>query len=855
MNKPYYVSFFQRGSKVYIREVCSDKSRRNYHVDYKPKIYVKSDEPNTEYKSLNGDELLEIEFSDIKSAKDYISAYQGEVFGYPRNLYACVDELYPYDIEYDFNDLRIGFVDIEVESDTHYSTIANPDQPIILIQLLYKGTYYIFGTDFYESYDNNVKYIRCKNEIDLLKKFVQVFAKFDFDIISGYNSAFYDIPMIYSRMKLLELDDNFKKLSPFNYIDTSEVEVFGKMQLRVEICGIQHLDYIDLVKKFDFTNYVNYKLDTVARTILGEGKVQFDGNLSELYVKDFSKFLEYGKKDVELLQSIEHKQKLIELVVMLGYKSKVNYVDSMMQVRMWDNAFMVFLKYQRKIQVPYKIAKDDDGLGYEGAYVKQPLAGKYNWVMSDDVASLYPSIIMAYNMSPETYYDKLDKDVKFFVDKFDVKFTRDLIDDNLTCAANGARFTRDVIGFVPEIIQIGFNKRIDAKTAMNDAKSKIAKLEIRLKEEPQNELEIQIELNIQNQIVSVKSIEQQALKISLNSAYGAIGNVNFRFYQKEIAEGITLTGQVLLKRIEKSSNEILNKLENTVGNGYVITQDTDSNYIRLDSIVNKFVPKGTPPEQIVEFLDRFHKKNIAPVLEETTNKMQSDMNVFEYKLKFIRDVIADVGIFLAKKRYILQVWDVEGNRYIKPKLKVMGIESIKSSTPEFCKSRINNSINIMLNNTNEELIDYLGVVKSEFMKLPVEDISSPRGINDIEKYTADSIVVDSFGDDEDEESITYKTRTPMHVKAAIFHNKLLMEYDLTKWYQPIENGDKIKYTYLKSPNPIGNNAIAFDGKLPEEFKLHKYVDYEMQYEKTFLNAIKSITTVIGWTTEVDSGLF
>ena len=267
------------------------------------------------------------------------------------------------------------------------------------------------------------------------------------------------------------------------------------------------------------------------------------------------------------------------------------------------------------------------------------------------------------------------------------------------------------------------------------------------------------------------------------------------------------------------------------------------------------MPKGTPTERIVEFLDRFHKKNIAPVLEETTDKMQSDMNVFEYKLKFIRDVIADVGIFIAKKRYILQVWDVEGTRYTSPKLKVMGVESIKSSTPEFCKSRINNSIDIMLNNTNEELIDYLGVVKSEFMKLSVEDISSPRGINDIEKYTADSIVVDSFGDAEDEESITYKTRTPIHVKAAIFHNKLLMEYDLTKWYQPIENGDKIKYTYLKSPNPIGNNAIAFDGKLPEEFKLHKYVDYEMQYEKTFLNAIKSITTVIGWTTEVDSGMF
>lgn len=853
--KPYYTNFFQRGSKIYIRQIDENGTRNNFHIDYKPKIYIKSDTPNCDYKNLDGDELFEIEFSDIKSSKSYVDAYQGEVYGYPRNLYACVDETYPNDIEYNFQDLRIGFLDIEVESDTHYSTIKNPDQPIILIQLLYKDIFYIFGTKVYESYDENVKYIKCKDEIDLLKKFVQVFRKFDFDIISGYNSGGYDMPMLYSRMELLELNDLFKKLSPFNYVETSEIEVFGKMQLRVEICGIQHLDYMDLVKKFDFTNYINYKLDTVARTILGEGKVQYDGNLSELYVKDFSKFLEYGKKDVELLQKIEHQQKLIELVVMLGYKSKVNYLDSMMQVRMWDNAFMVFLKYERKVQVPYKNTNDDDGLGYEGAYVKQPIAGKYNWIVSDDVASLYPSIIMAYNMSPETYYGIESKDVKFFVDNFDEKFTRELQEKNVTCVANGAMFIKDTIGFVPEIIQIGFNKRIKAKDAMNLAKNKIAELETRLIKEPENELEILSQLIVQNQIMSVKKIEQQALKISLNSAYGAIGNSKFRFYQKEIAEGITLTGQVLLKRIERVSNELLNKLENTLDNQYVITQDTDSNYLRLDSIVKKYVPKNTSTEKIVEFLDRFHKKNIAPILEEATNKMQEDMNVFQYKLKFVRDVIADVGIFIAKKRYILQVWDSEGTRYSKPDMKVMGVESVKSSTPEFCKGKINQSIDIMLNKSNEELIDYLHNTRNEFMTLPIEDISSPRGINDIEKYTTQSYTLDSFGDDEDETSITYKTRCPMHVKASIFHNKLLMEKGLLKWYQPIENGDKIKYTYLKQPNPINNNAIAFDGKLPIEFGLHHYVDYDMQYEKTFLNPIKSITSVIGWKTELTNEMF
>lgn len=485
MNKPYYTSFFRRGDNVYIRKINEDKSRTNYSVKYKPKLYIVSDEVESKFKNLNGENLKEVEFSGIKSAKEYAEAYQGKVYTYPRWEYACVDDEFPYEIEYDFNDLRIGFIDIETESLTHYSSVKNPDQPIILIQILYNNIYYILGTQFYESYDNNVKYIRCKDEIDLLKKFVQVFRKFDFDIISGYNSAGYDLPMVHERMKVLGLDDLFKKLSPFGYVETSEVEVFGKLQLRVDICGIQHLDMIDLVKKFDTKKYENYKLATVSQEILGKTKVEFDGDLGSLYYTDFNRFVSYGIRDVELLKEIEDEKNLIRLVVDVGYMMKVNYIDTNTQVRMWDNKFMTYLKHERGVQVPYLVAKDDDLFvdddeKFEGAYVMPPVPNKYEWVMSDDVQSLYPSIMIAFNTSPETYVDNLNKNVEYFLGNTD-DYLNELKEKNYTSLANGSRFHKKFQGFIPAILSDVFDKRLEAKNIMNDSKKIVKDIEVEMK--------------------------------------------------------------------------------------------------------------------------------------------------------------------------------------------------------------------------------------------------------------------------------------------------------------------------------------------------------------------------------------
>lgn len=855
MNKPYYSSFFQKWNKVYIRQINPDGTRTNFNVEYKPKLYVKSENPNCDFKTLYGEDLFEIEFSTIESAKEYAKASQDKIFGYPRWEYACVDDQYPYDIEYKYEDLRVVFVDIEVESDTHYSTIKNPDQPVTLIQLLYKDVYYVFGTEFYETYENNVKFIRCKDEVDLLKKFVQVFRKFDPDIISGWNSQGYDIPMLHERMNLLGLGDTFKRLSPFNYIDTSEVLVFGKMQLRVDIKGIQHLDMIELIKKFDRKKYENYKLDTVSKAVLKKGKISYDGKLSDLYVTDYKRFIDYGLTDVQLVKEIEDAKNLIRMVVMVGYMNKANYIDAFSQVRSWDNQIMIYLKHQDKMQVPYLLAKDDDDFieagdeKFEGAYVFQPKTGRWEWVITDDVQSMHPSIIMSFNISPETYLGNSNKNVEFFL-KDCPQYTRELIDRNATSLANGAMFDNTYEGFLPKIVRRVFDMRNEAKGEYKKYKKLVESLENTSDTSIDNVATVK---SYKNEIIKYDTL-QFALKTSIAAVFGFLGNKYSRFYQLDMAEGITLTSQVMLKSGASEIERVVKELTNTE-EPVMLYGDTDSLIYSVSSIVEKFVPKDASKEKVTEFLDRFHKSKIAVPLQNKIIEIQYRMNAKEHSIRFVRDVISDVTILVAKKKYIMSVMDAEGVRYAKPDLKLMGIESVKTSTPQFCRDKIETAIENILYKTNDDLISYLDKTKSEFMKLPVEDISSPRGINDIDKYTADSIVVDSFGDDEDEESITYKTRTPMHVKASIFHNKLLMEYDLTKWYQPIENGDKIKFTYLKSPNPIGNNAIAFDGKLPEEFKLHKYVDYEMQYEKTFLNAIKGITSVIGWTTEVDAGMF
>lgn len=850
---PYYSSVFRRGDNVFIREILENGKRENLKIKYEPTLYFVDDESPSGFKNLKGETLKAVKFSSISNAKAYVDATDKTVYGYNRWEYACLQQRYPHEIIHNQEDLKILYLDIETESGTHYSSVSNPDQPIILIQLLYKNVFYIFGTEHYESYDDNLKYIKCKDEEDLLKKFVHLFRKIDPDILSGYHSQGYDVPMLWARMNEIGLGDVFKKLSPFGMIEEREEEVYSKMEKRIIIQGIQHLDMMDLVRKFDNKKYENYKLDTVAKGILGRGKVQYDGDLAHLYRTDFDKFLSYGRVDVELLRDIEEKKQFISMVVGAGYMSKSNYVDAFSQVRSWDNALHDELVTDN-IQPPFLIARDstdtdgdeyiDEDEKFEGAYVFQPVAGKYEWLMSDDVQSMHPSIIMGMNVSPETFVTNTKKTVDFFLNDDTTEYQNWLKENNYTSMANGAVFTRQFEGFIPRAIRKVFDKRVKAKKEANEH----AKLAEKYKLEGNSEKE----KYHKNQYVILNTL-QNTLKVKINSLYGFLGNKFSRYYQLDLAEGITITSQLVLKTGAKEIANIISNVSKCPVEDVLKYGDTDSLMYSVKSIVDKFMPNKTK-EEIVDKLDKFHDAKIQPQLAAKINELQERLNCYTPQIKFVRDVISDTSILIAKKKYIMSVWDAEKKRYSEPEMKMMGIEAVKTSTPMFCRAAIKQSIMEILYKTEEEFQNYISETKDKFYKLPVEDFAFPKKITDIKKYIDSTQETSVFDDDVDNDD-SYKKGSPIHVKGSIFYNNLLDKYKLTNKLMKIENGDAIKYLYLKQPNPINNNTIAFIDKLPPEFKLHQYVDIDIQWEKTFVKPVHQIAEIIGWKMEKEYGLF
>jgi len=329
---------------------------------------------------------------------------------------------------------------------------------------------------------------------------------------------------------------------------------------------------------------------------------------------------------------------------------------------------------------------------------------------------------------------------------------------------------------------------------------------------------------------------QMVRKICLNSAYGAIGNQYFRYYKLANAEAITLSGQVSIRWIEMRVNEYLNNLLKTEDVDYVIASDTDSIYLNFGPLVDKFFGNKVDDKgKIVTILDQVCKDKLEPFIESSYQKLASYVNAYDQKMQMKRENIADRGIWTAKKRYILNVWDSEGVRYEEPKLKIMGIEAVKSSTPAPCRSMIKDALKLMMSATEDDVIDYIDNCRTKFRKLPPEDISFPRSVSDVDKYKASSTI--------------YIKGTPIHVRGALLFNHQIKEKKLTNKYSLINNGEKIKFVYLKKPNPIYENVISFISEFPKELGVDSYIDYDLQFEKAFLEPLKTILDAIGWKME------
>jgi DNA polymerase elongation subunit (family B) len=661
-------------------------------------------------------------------------------------------------------------------------------------------------------------------------------------VLTGWNTKFFDIPYLINRFRKIVGEEETKLLSPWKYITERKTIINGRPMTAYDIVGVASLDYIELYRWYapNGKSQESYRLDAIATAEVGETKLSYDeyDNLHELYRLNYQKFIEYNIKDVELIIKLEEKLKLLELGLTLAYDTKCNYEDIFAQTRMWD-ALTYNRLMQDKIVVPPKETQEKDGM-FAGAYVKDPQVGLHEWLASFDLNSLYPHLMMQYNISPETLIEPEDytqemRDVISSGISVDKLLTKSVNLSNLsgvTITPNGQFFRTDIQGFLPKMMDEMYQDR-----------KKFKKMMLNAKQDYENEKDDSKKYEIEKRIARLNNL-QLAKKVSLNSAYGALGSQYFRFYDLRMALGVTTAGQLSIKWIENKINGYMNKLLSSEEKDYVIASDTDSIYLKLGPLVNKVYGVdgvvSMPKTKVIDFMDKVCKDKIEPYINESYNELAEYVHAYAQKMQMKREALADKGIWTAKKRYIMNVYDNEGVRYNEPDLKVMGLEMIKSSTPAAVRSKMKESILIMIGGTELDMHKFIADFRKYFIGLPPEDISFPRGINGLSKYS-------------DSNSL-YKSGTPIHVKGAILYNHYLKEMKLTKKYPLIQEGEKIKFSYLIMPNPFKDTVISYPTRLPKEFNISKYIDYNTQFEKTFLEPIKVILDCMGWSTEKQTTL-
>jgi len=819
----FYTNVQLIGNQFLVRGVENGK-RYAHRDEFFPTLFVRS-KKKTKYKTLNGTPVDAVKPGTVRDCRDFFKKYDEvegfEIYGNDRYIYQYISDKYPEDeVKFDISQIKLVTLDIEVSSEQGFPDVESCSEEILAITIQDYTTKEIttWGVKPFNNKQDNVTYHCCNTEENLLRTFINYWMQDVPDVVTGWNIQLYDIPYICKRINRVLGEKIMKRMSPWGLVSEGEVYINGRKNTTFDIGGVTQLDYLDLYKRFTYTNQESYRLDYITNYELGEKKLDHDeyDTFREFYTKDWDKFVRYNIIDVQLVDKLEDKLKLIELAITMAFDAKVNFIDIHYQVRMWDTIIYNYLKKQNIVIPPKK--RTSKSQKYAGAYVKEPKPGKYDWVVSFDLNSLYPHLIMQYNISPETLKD--DKHPTATVDRIlkeEIDFQ--LHKDSAVCA-NGAMYRTDIRGFLPEIMEKIYTERTVYKKKMLAAKQKYEDTK---------------DPKLVKDIATFNNI-QMARKIQLNSAYGAIGNEYFRYYKLENAEAITLSGQVSIRWIEDRMNNYLNKILKTENEDYVIAVDTDSIYLHLGPLVEViYKEREKTTEGIVGFLNKICEMEFEKYISSSYEALANYVNAYEQKMFMKRENIADRGIWTAKKRYILNVWDSEGVRYAEPKLKMMGIEAVKSSTPAPCRTMIKDVLKLIMTKTEDDVIDFIENCRTKFRSLPPEEISFPRTVSNVKKYKRVNAI--------------YEKGTPIHARGALLFNHYVKKNKLTQKYSLINNGEKIKFCYLKRPNPIQENVISFIQQFPEELNLDKYIDYDLQFEKSFLEPLKIILDSIGWQAE------
>lgn len=829
MNNNFYTNFELDWDYLLLSHYKNGK-KCNERIKLRPYLFVPA-ATNTPYKSYDDKSVMRVDFTSVKEAREFVRSYEGvsnvKIYGFPHYHYTHIYENFK-NIKFDKSQLKVFNFDIEVDTVGGYPKHNMADKEINLITAKIFGSkdIYTLGLGEYKNTSKEIEiqklrdqgyqihYRAFDNEKDLLFAFMQLWEKLAPDVVTGWNVRFFDIPYVIKRLSYHFSDEIVNKLSPFGKIKSDVVTMFNKENDVYSIVGIPTLDYMDIYKKFSFSNEESYSLNYLSGKILGATKLDYSeyGTLAKLQVGNWEKFTDYNIIDVIRVEQIDEKVRFMDIAFEVAYETKTNYTDSLTTIRVWDVMIHNYLM-DRNITVPYS-SDNRKERQIAGGFVKDPQLGKHKWVMSFDFKSLYPHLCMTFNISPDTYLGTFKPifglmSVEKILDGQLVQYTDQMIQNNATITGCGTVFSKKKKGFAPAIMEHLFDLRAEHSKKEDKYTKEYAE-----SKDP--------EIEKQAQIFASKSL---AIKYILNGGYGAFSNEYYRFFADQIAESFTLSGQLAIKTVEKYVNRKLNEYYGATNLDFICAIDTDSVYLVLDKIVEKFCDIDP-----VDFLEEFSKV-IQGWIQESLEELYSQTNAFQKKLFMSLESIGP-AIWMAKKRYVMSLPSYKKVRYNPPKIKIMGIEAVRSSTPQIARKWITDAIPLALAGEEREMKAYVDDKWNQFSEADFASIAMPRGTNDLEKYANKNTI--------------YEKGCPLHVRGALLYNSIIRKNSLEDTINEIASGDKVKVMYLKMPNPIMENVIAIPEDLPKEFDfLIDYVDYSLQFDKVFLDPLKRITNAAG----------
>lgn len=801
----HYCGYDKKGIKVFKKE------------KFEPSIFIESNQGHT-HRGYDGHLLHEKKMS-LRDFSDYVRTYEScfPIYGNISPIYQFIyskwgNEAVPFQTDM----LRIYSFDIELLQDESKIDVNKAENEITAIsfQDIKKGTFIVFSTCEFDTQkiqteslrDKKIVYIKSESERSLLQNVVAFFKKSKPDALTGWYIEYFDIPYLYNRIANVLGANALQEASIFGSIRQKVITSNGKTYAYKDI-GIPVYDFKELYKKFVYEKLEQGTLEYCANENLGMGKIKYDGDLDGLYRDNPQLFIEYNIFDTYLVTLLEHKLRLIDLAVSIAYWAKILYPDIFSPVKTWDVMVYMALKEKGLETLPFQKAKEVEVIG---AYVFEPRKSMRKAVVSYDTNSLYPNVIISFNLDPMTIVDGFTgiPGIPQAVYGDALHFNMDAaIENALNYAAikktgysyttNGYYWKHDRQGIFGQIMESLYNERVKIK----------------------KQLKVFFDQS--------QYLKEQAIKILLNSGYGAFLNPHFRYYDPRIAEAITTSGRVLTRFLFKKIDEI--------DGAEVIYGDTDSVYISCEKVVEGIADTKEMIKKVSEFAD----KNITPAIEKAFVEITERLNTYRNTFQAKQEVVADKMLLKGKKMYIVRSHMDGGKLFDKPKMKYTGVEIVRTSTPMAIRKILKDMVNYIFNEDREAMIAALREYWKTYQALPVEDIASPRGVSDVESYRNESEEAGLFGST----SKIYAKGTPINSKAALIYNDLVKKLNLN--YRLIYGSNKMKFIPLKTPNPIGEKVIGFNDKFPPEFGLDRYVDREEQFESSFLRPLEDLSCIIG----------